>query len=191
MNTTALTTTEIDVKEYEMENLSGASLYVGTYHKYNCGSIYGMWVDLEKFTDAEDFFEVCRALHADEKNPEFMFQDFQGFPYDMYHESMCEDSIQKILDYLNMDEDDKYKYEAYCKCVGTPDDPRKAIDRCIGVAESFTDWCDEQADAMLDELNVPHQIAMYFDYAAYERDLNIELYHAEASNGMTYIFDNK
>ena len=31
------------------------AVYVGTYHKYNCGSIFGKWFDLTEFDGREDF----------------------------------------------------------------------------------------------------------------------------------------
>lgn len=36
------------------------SFYVCTYHKYNCGSIDGKWLDLTDFDDRADFYEACR-----------------------------------------------------------------------------------------------------------------------------------
>lgn len=56
---------------------SKASVYVGTYAKYNAGSIYGDWLMLSDYADIEDFYEACRELHADEEDPEFMFQDWE------------------------------------------------------------------------------------------------------------------
>ena len=33
------------VSEHKYDFRSGnPAIYVGTYHKYNCGSIYGMWI---------------------------------------------------------------------------------------------------------------------------------------------------
>ncbi len=54
------------------------AVYVGSYHKYNCGSISGKWFDLTEFECREDFYEACQALHADERDAEFMFQDWEG-----------------------------------------------------------------------------------------------------------------
>ncbi|WP_141037509.1 antirestriction protein ArdA, partial [Escherichia coli] len=42
------------------------AVYVGTWHKYNCGSIAGRWFDLATFDDERDFFAACRSLHQDE-----------------------------------------------------------------------------------------------------------------------------
>ncbi len=53
------------------------AVYVGTWHKYNCGSIAGRWFDLTTFDDERDFFAACRALHQDEADPELMFQDYE------------------------------------------------------------------------------------------------------------------
>ena len=52
-------------------------LYVGTYAKYNRGSIAGAWLDLDKFKDADEFAAACRRLHKDERDPELMFQDVE------------------------------------------------------------------------------------------------------------------
>lgn len=56
------------------------AVYVGTYHKYNCGSIAGQWFELTDFDSAEDFYAACSTLHADEDDAEFMFQDWEGIP---------------------------------------------------------------------------------------------------------------
>jgi antirestriction protein len=60
-------------------------IYVGTYAKYNSGSLKGAWIDLEG-KDAEDFEDECRALHSDEHDPEFMFQDWEDIPRDLISE---------------------------------------------------------------------------------------------------------
>ena len=56
--------------------LSEASVYVGTYGKYNNGSLLGAWLDLSDYADKEEFYEACRELHKDEEDAEFMFQDY-------------------------------------------------------------------------------------------------------------------
>ena len=47
--------------------LSEASVYVGTYGKYNNGSLFGAWLDLSDYADKEEFYEACRELHKDEE----------------------------------------------------------------------------------------------------------------------------
>ena len=50
-------------------------LYVGTYKKYNAGSLKGAWLDLADYATPEAFEAACRRLHRDERDPELMFQD--------------------------------------------------------------------------------------------------------------------
>ncbi|MCO5748756.1 antirestriction protein ArdA, partial [Citrobacter freundii] len=63
------------------------AVYVGTYHKYNCGSLTGKWFDLTDFDEKEDFLDACHALHANEHDPELMFQDWEGIPSQFASES--------------------------------------------------------------------------------------------------------
>ncbi|WP_042938607.1 antirestriction protein ArdA, partial [Klebsiella pneumoniae] len=63
------------------------AVYVGTYHQYNGGSIFGKWFDLTDFDDKDEFYDACRALHAAEDDPEFMFQDWEGIPSQFASES--------------------------------------------------------------------------------------------------------
>lgn len=57
-----------------------ARVYVGTYKKYNEGSINGGWLDLADYPKYGDFLAACRKLHKNERDPEFMIQDCEGFP---------------------------------------------------------------------------------------------------------------
>lgn len=51
------------------------NIYVGTYHKYNCGSIRGKWLELP-LTDEELKSELDWIADT-EIDPEFMIQDFE------------------------------------------------------------------------------------------------------------------
>lgn len=65
-------------------------LYVGTYAKYNAGSIAGAWLDLNNYANADDFVAACRRLHRDEADPEIMFQDVEideDWEQGLYNES--------------------------------------------------------------------------------------------------------
>ena len=46
----------------EAATLSEARVYVGTYGKYNNGSLFGAWLDLSDYADKEEFYEACREL---------------------------------------------------------------------------------------------------------------------------------
>ena len=95
-----------------------ASVYVGTYHKYNCGSLEGAWVNLETFYDEEELMEFLHRLHADESDPEFMIQDYMNFPRRFYSESMNKDDFAKLFEWLNLDEEKREMCEEYWNEIG-------------------------------------------------------------------------
>lgn len=57
-----------------------ASVYVGTYRKYNEGSLKGAWLNLDDYSTYGEFVKKCREVHSDERDPELMIQDSEGFP---------------------------------------------------------------------------------------------------------------
>lgn len=91
-------------------------IYVGTFAKYNAGSIRGAWIELEGH-DAESFAEACRNLHSDEHDPEIMLQDFEGFPRDFYSESGLSETL---WEWMECTEEEREVWEAYAEAVGYP-----------------------------------------------------------------------
>ena len=67
-------------KHEQTKGSDSPALYCGTYGKYNEGNLRGMWVDLSTFDYYEEFEAFCFAIHADEADPEIMFQDFDNMP---------------------------------------------------------------------------------------------------------------
>ena len=53
--------------------MNEARIYVGTYAKYNNGTLQGEWVSLSDFYDLDGFLEYCTEIHEDEEEPEYMF----------------------------------------------------------------------------------------------------------------------
>ena len=190
----------MNLNDYKMTDASGIGVYCGTYKKYNNGSLFGMWIDLEKVYDTDEFFEVCRELHKDEDDPEFMFQDYQGFPESMYHESMGSDEIERILEYVQMSEDDRELWEDYVELYGdTGKDIEEMRERCVGGGyDSLDEFADQQADEMLDQYEsackydytckgaagMIDTLRRFFDYEAYRREMSME--YDMGSNG--YVF---
>ncbi|WP_139110620.1 antirestriction protein ArdA, partial [Klebsiella pneumoniae] len=39
-------------------SITTPAIYVGTYHQYNCGSIFGKWFDLTDFDDEDEFYDA-------------------------------------------------------------------------------------------------------------------------------------
>ena len=57
-----------------------AKVYVGTYKKYNEGSLKGAWLDLAEYKTYDEFLSACKELHKDESDPEYMIQDWEHCP---------------------------------------------------------------------------------------------------------------
>lgn len=96
-------------------NISEASVYVGTYRKYNEGSIFGKWLKLSEYTDKEEFYTACRELHQDEEDPEFMFQDYENIPNGLIDECWLSNNVFKVLEsFENMEESQKEPFLIWC-----------------------------------------------------------------------------
>lgn len=117
-------------------------VYVGTYAKYNSGSIEGAWLDLEDYTDKDGFLEACADLHKDEQDPEFMFQDMQDIPEGLASESSIE---EKLWDWIALDEQDRELVMVYVE-AGGEFDIEEARDRFQGTANSGADFAENLAE---------------------------------------------
>ena len=150
-----------------------SKIYVSTYAKYNQGNLTGQWIDLENYTDLDSFIEACRELHADESDPEFMFQDFEGFPEAFYSESSLDN---RVFEYVNLDEHDRDMWEAYLEGVDSTADFDVARDRFYGCFESDTDLAYEYIESTGLLSDSPENLQQYFDYEAFGRDLAYDFY---------------
>lgn len=96
-------------------------LFVTDYASYNEGTQFefGHWVDLSDFSDADDFMEYLsnHFKECDEKRPlwggaireEYMFTDYEGFPRELYGESMGGKDMERLFEWIELDDDDKIK----------------------------------------------------------------------------------
>ena len=76
-----------------LTDLTQASIYVGTYAKYNNGSNAGEWLKLSDYSSVDEFWDACKELHKDETDPEYMFQDWENIPDSLISESKLSDDI--------------------------------------------------------------------------------------------------
>ena len=157
-------------------NSDAPALYVGTYAKYNSGSLSGMWVDLTTFYDCDDFLTFCNALHADAEDPELMFQDYEAFPKKWYDESSFdEDSFEAVREYSDMC--DKYSADAVDAFIEWDCEELEHFEDCyVGKYDSEEDFAREIVNDCYDLEKQMGHLAMYFDYEAFAHDLFITDY---------------
>ena len=173
MRTYELTTVEPLTKDellMHTENVEDcASVYVGTYHKYNCGSLKGAWVNLESFDDEDELMEFLRRLHADESDPEFMMQDYMNFPRRFYSESMNKYDFAKLYEWLNLDDEQRQMCQEYWDEIDDSANISYITDNHI-YSGNADDFFDEMADEELSMCHAPEFIRNYFDYESWRRD---------------------
>jgi len=161
-------------------------IYVGTYGKYNSGSIAGAWLDLEGH-DKESFYAACRDLHKDETDPEFMFQDFEGFPREFYGESGCD---AELWEWLALDENDRELLSRYVDAIGsdglTIEDAREAF---YGTADSLAEFAENFTN---ESGSIPKDFPTWI-VIDWEASWNCNLRHdfvtSESENGEIYFFN--
>ena len=156
-----------------------ARIYVGTYAKYNAGSIAGAWINLEGH-DKDSFAAACRELHQNESDPELMFQDYEGFPKEFYHESHISDSL---FDWLELGGDDRELLAVYVDSVNSDGDIGQARDSFEGKADSEADWAAEHLESTGGLDGVPEHLKNYIDFESFARD-------ARLGGGISFIRHN-
>lgn len=184
------------IKKYKKMQTTKTTLevkiYVGTYWKYNNGSLWGDWINVTDL-DKEEFYNLCRDLHSQEEDPEFMFQDTDT----------DNEVLRKMIDVGGIDADfwdlkyqmkklSEEQLEAYTIYVSNTKDTN------IGNFEEnflgyFNDYNINQAlgEYMMDitgEINeIPKHLQYYFDYESFGRDLLISDFWEQDG----YIFGNR
>lgn len=144
------------------------AIYVGTYAKYNNGSIKGAWLSLDDYANKEEFIEACLELHKDEEDPELMFQDWENIPGDLVSECSVDASLWDLM--AVYDTYGKDAVDAYVSIFGEWD-VASFEERYQGEHKSDEDFAQEFIDSTGMLSDVPDSIARYFDYQAFARDL--------------------
>lgn len=172
-------------------NISEASIYVGTYQKYNNGSLNGGWLNLSDYTDLGEFYDACRDLHKDEENPEFMFQDYENIPDSLISECSVDHKLFEFLEaFESLDKKQKEPFLIWCDNGHynlSQEDMHELLthfeNEYIGEYESEEAFAYELVEIREDISDFAKQ---YFDYETFARDLFTSDYWSSGR----YIFYN-
>lgn len=163
----------------EKSKLIRASVYVGTYKKYNEGSLAGAWMELADYKSKDEFMEACKELHSDEEEPEFMYQDYSNIPDGMINESyidpllfgiiqsakdMSETELEAFFVFLDMN------FVDYSYIKDGEDLVELFRDKYIGQFDSEEEFATYMAEMKWPE-ELQTEFGQYFDYEAYSRTL--------------------
>ena len=174
----------------DADDLLEAKIYIGTYRKYNEGSLFGKWLTLRDYSDKEEFYEACKELHKDEEDPEFMFQDWEGLPKGLISESWISETVFELIEqadqmdnfdafmafldftgYSLEDEDLGYLLSKFRDCYTGKHDSE------VAYAEQFVENCYDLSDFM----------QTYFDYEKFAKDLFMGDYYFD--DGTNSVFN--
>lgn len=157
--------------------LEQISIYVGTYQKYNEANLFGEWLTLSDYEDLEAFYTACKELHEDETDPELMFQDWEC--PDLFKGCISESHLQKDIFEIatlleDKSEEDLEIIQNYLEMNGlslNENTIEQAQERYMGYfsnEEAFAEYYAQEIGLLTD---IPHRVAMYFDYQSFGRDL--------------------
>lgn len=160
-------------------------IYVGTYAKYNEGSLFGAWLELSDYQDMDEFLGACLNLHNDETDPELMFQDWENIPLILISECWLHEEFFKYFEILSeLDDDTASGFEIYCTQYHSGDfDPHQML-------SDFQESYQGKFSGHNPQLEFAYQyvedtgilsgaspiLESYFDYEAFSRDLFLDGY---------------
>lgn len=150
-------------------DIGDPGVYVGTYAKYNNGSIEGAWLNLTTFKSYDEFIEVAEILHNDEKDPELMIQDYSDFPEKFYSESPDEDKFESILKYIELcEKNDQEAVDAYLEWF---DDLESFEEKYEGEYDDEKDFAEHLINDLYNFQGVPEILIDYFDYERFAEEI--------------------
>jgi antirestriction protein len=161
-----------------MSKINNVSLYVSTYRKYNEGNLFGEWLDLTNYADAEEFLEACYELHSDEDDPELMFQDCENIPTVLYCESCSKSNIEELYRYI--DKCNEYGQDVVDAVLDNGDSLDEVEDVYYLCEDDMLNQDENIGISYVDQLggveNLDRETLMrYFDYEAFGRELRQEV----------------
>lgn len=177
-----------------------AAVYCGTYKKYNEGSLNGGWLHLGRYQNGAAFLEACKKLHADESDPEFMYQDSEYLPDEFYSESCIYPEVFEVIQAIKqMNPDKQAAFADFCErgaCIPDMFDveeflltykpnkkPRKTAqsEDMKEFSELFKTWC--HLDHTAEALKVDEKHFITFDKQDIEKSF---CFGWSCQGGMTY-----
>lgn len=170
------------VKNQKPSNPDSPKVYVGTYAKYNSGSIEGAWLDLDDYDTYEEFIQAAKELHSDEADPELMFQDTENVPDWAYSESSIDPKFFEFMDLTSSWDDERAEgFKVFLDYYYPGDSNKPEMDALV---EEFEErfqgkWNSMEDFAMnlIDDIGGVDQVQnkeFYFDREMFVRDLGFE-----------------
>lgn len=145
------------------------AVYAGTYGMYNSGSLYGKWFYFDEYESREEMLSIIyEYLKEEDDDPEIMFQDFEGFPRELYSECSLSEELFDFCDYIRENPGIEDAVTAYVKCFNEWNES-DFEDRYLGYFSDYYDLAMHFVDNGC--IDIPSELERYFDYDSYGRDI--------------------
>ena len=166
-------------------DLSEAKVYVGTYRKYNNGSLLGAWLDLSDYSNKKEFYEACKKFHKDENDPEFMLQDWENVPEGLIDESWLSENFFALRDAVkDLSGTEQEAFFVWCNHNLCDLGEKDSYDLVNRFKDSYVGEYDDEEDfayQIVEECyDLPEFAKTYFDYEKFARDLFMCDYYFES-----------
>jgi|FLYL01.1.fsa_nt_gi antirestriction protein len=168
------------------------AIWVGDLGDYNAGILTGEWIVIEADTTVEEIHEriatiLSQGVSEDSPHEEWLICDYNNLPLSGPYTSL--ETVVAIARLVH--EYDYAVVEAYLDHFGA-----EAIDeleeRYCGLFESVEDYAYELINDCYDLQKLMGDLASYFDYASFARDLELgsDITSAYVGAGQVVIFRN-
>ena len=155
-------------------------VFVTNLGKYNEGELIGEWVSLP--ISESELEEVLERIGINEEYEEYFITDYEteidGLNVDEY--SNIEELNELAAQLESFDEYDLEKVGAIVEAYG---DLKEAIENIDNYTYYSGKTLEDLAYEYVEEMNLPEFAQRYFDYEAFERDLEFDGY-TETNNGV-------
>jgi antirestriction protein len=166
-------------------------IYVACLAAYNNGRLHGRWIDADQSVD--DIRSEVQAMLAGspERSPEeWAIHDYEGFGELRLSEWESFERVAAIAAGISEHGESFAAWLAY-DSDRDPVDVQSFEDAYRGHWDSLSQYAEQFADdiGLCDAAEKAQSPYVTVDFDALERDLDIELYTASASDGGIYVFD--
>lgn len=164
------------VESADVSSDNTISVYVGTWGKYNGGSLHGEWIDLSNFDTPEEFKNYChKKLHADEPDAELMFQDVEGPAWVRSVISEYGMNYDMVWGWLALDDYEKPVVDGYIELYGIDgfsdfdDLVTSAQDAYMGgEGQDFDDWVQDFFSETMGHMSVSEFLDKHYNWVDFD-----------------------
>jgi len=152
----------------KQEELPG--IYVADLADYNAGILRGRWIEIDEHTDVADIWEEICEMLAEKGHEEWAVHDYNNLPSSELGEWPSFDKVVEVAHAVI-----EYGYDlvdGYLSCASL-EDLSELDNRFIGIYESLEDYAHEYISDCVDLEKALGNLAVYFDYEAFARDLDL------------------